>query len=283
MDINQFYRFNDENEKPLDNIVTDGGFTAIFRSIACIGDSLSSGELESETEDGTVGWHDYYEYSWGQFIARAIGAKVYNFSCGGMRADWYCESFADEKGFWDPAFASEAYILALGVNDVNSCRCNHGAKTFDEAKELLGYIDRDVDFNDWRNNKNTFIGNYSKIVQRYREIQPKGRMFLITMPRQAGLDEFTEKSYDYHAELLRELASRMEFVYVIDLRKYAPVYDQTVYHNFFMGGHMSTMGYLFTAHLVMSYIDFIIRHNVDDFRQAGFIGKGGIHNSRFKW
>ena len=84
------------------------------------------------------------------------------------------------------------------------------------------------------------------------------------------------------AELLRELAKRLEFTYVIDLRKYAPIYDNTVYDNFFMGGHMSTMGYLFTAQIVMSYIDFIIRHNVDDFRQTGFIGKG-IHNARFKW
>ena len=32
-----------ENEKPLDRIVTDGGFCGIFRRIACIGDSLSSG------------------------------------------------------------------------------------------------------------------------------------------------------------------------------------------------------------------------------------------------
>ena len=282
MDINQFYRFNDENEKPLDNIVTDGGFTAIFRTIACIGDSLSSGELESETDDGTVGWHDYYEHSWGQYIARAIGSKVHNFSCGGMRADWYCKSFAEENGFWDPSLASEAYIFALGVNDVNACRCIHGGKDFEDFKRLLGNIETDVDFNDWRNNKDTFIGNYAKIVQRYKEIQPKGRMFLMTMPRQAGMEELYDKAYDYHAELLRELSKRIEFTYVIDLRKYAPIYDHTVYSNFFMGGHMSTMGYLFTAHIVMSYIDYIIRHNVDDFRQTGFIGKG-IHNARFKW
>ena len=42
----------EENEKPLDRIVTDGGFCAIFRKIACIGDSLSSGEFETRTESG---------------------------------------------------------------------------------------------------------------------------------------------------------------------------------------------------------------------------------------
>ena len=75
-----------ENEKPLDRIVTDGGFTGIFRKIGCIGDSLSSGEFESRTADGTRNFHDFYEYSWGQHIARSTGSTVYNFSRGGMTA-----------------------------------------------------------------------------------------------------------------------------------------------------------------------------------------------------
>ena len=69
-----------ENEKPLDRIVTDGGFCGIFRTIGCIGDSLSSGEFESLNADGTKGYHDFYDYSWGQYIGRACGSKVYNFS-----------------------------------------------------------------------------------------------------------------------------------------------------------------------------------------------------------
>lgn len=36
-----------EEEKPLDNIVANGGFCGILRKIACVGDSLSSGEFES--------------------------------------------------------------------------------------------------------------------------------------------------------------------------------------------------------------------------------------------
>ena len=42
MDIKKFF---DENEKPLDRLIDDGGFASIFRTIACIGDSLSSGEF----------------------------------------------------------------------------------------------------------------------------------------------------------------------------------------------------------------------------------------------
>ncbi len=88
-----------ENEKPLDRIVTDGGFCGIFRTIGCIGDSLSSGEFESCKADGTKVYHDFYEYSWGQFIGRSCGSKVYNFSRGGMTAKEYVENFADKMGF----------------------------------------------------------------------------------------------------------------------------------------------------------------------------------------
>ena len=92
MNISEFMPSKDE--KPLDRLVGDGGFTGIFRTIACIGDSLSSGEFESDSEACGKGYHDYFEYSWGQYIARTAGCKVYNFSRGGMTAKWFMESYA---------------------------------------------------------------------------------------------------------------------------------------------------------------------------------------------
>ena len=52
--------FENENEKPLDTIPEDGGYTAIFRTIACVGDSLSSGEFEADNGNGGSSWHDMY-------------------------------------------------------------------------------------------------------------------------------------------------------------------------------------------------------------------------------
>ena len=71
MDVMQFYA--KENEKPLDNLVSDGGMCAIFRTIACIGDSLSSGALQSLDDEGNNAHHDIFYYSWGQYMARAMG------------------------------------------------------------------------------------------------------------------------------------------------------------------------------------------------------------------
>ena len=42
---------------------------------------------------------------------------------------------------------------------------------------------------------------------------------------------------------------------------------------FYLGGHMNPCGYILTARQVMSYIDYIIRHNMRDFKEVGFIGK----------
>lgn len=265
MDIKKFYAI--DGEKPLDNLVSDGGFCKIFRTIACVGDSLSSGEFESLTEEGMIGYHDYFEYSWGQFMARELGSEVYNFSRGGMTASAYCESFAGQKGYWDEDKACQAYIIALGVNDISV------------ENSKIGTIDDIVDGTGFRNNK-TFAGYYAGIIQQYKSIQPDAKFFLMTMPKDDNESQNLLK--EAHAKLLRDMAKHFKNTYVIDLFEYAPVYDKEFKRNFYLGGHMNPAGYALTAKMVMSYIDYIIRNNPEDFAQVGFIGKT-FHNINAKW
>jgi len=245
-----------KNEKPLEYPVQNGGFCRIFRTIGCVGDSLSSGEFESYDEKGDRHLYDMYEYSWGQFIARTCGNTVYNFSRGGMTAREYCLSFAESRGFWDPALACQAYILALGVNDVIN------------QKNELGST-ADIVLSDWRSNAPTFAGYYGQIIQRLREIQPKAKFFLMTIP--ANHDE-QDTVRAAHASLLTDLTALFPNTYLLDLYRYAPEYNDAFREQFFMGGHMNPMGYIFTAEAVMSYIDYIIRHNMKDFAETCFIG-----------
>lgn len=257
----------DPSEKPLDKIVDDGGFTGIFRTIGCIGDSLSSGEFESTNPEKTQkGYHDYFEYSWGQYIARAAGCKVYNFSRGGMTAKQYWDSFAEQNDYWNPDKLCQAYILALGVNDLNG------------RNQELGSIS-DINFENYSQNAQTFCGYYARIIQRLKTMQPQARFFLMSMPR--STNEPDEK-VEGHSRLLNEMANVFEYTYVLDFAKYAPVYDKEFKQKFFLGGHMNPMGYMLTAKMTMSYIDYIIRHNMEDFAQVGFIGNG-VHNYDAKW
>ena len=59
---------------------------------------------------------------------------------------------------------------------------------------------------------------------------------------------------------------------MLDLAQYAPDFDQEFRDTFFLGGHMSPVGYMYIAKMAASYIDYIIRHRFEEFRQVAFIG-----------
>ena len=260
MDIHTFVtNIADEQEKPLDNLVSDGGFCSIFRTIGCVGDSLSSGEFEAYDENGTKLYLDFYEYSWGQFLARMAGNKVYNFSRGGMTAKEYMEAFAAKQLFWNQDKACQAYIIALGVNDV----LNKGQE--------VGSVE-DICMEDWKQNKPTFAGYYAQIVQRLKEIEPDAKFFFVTIPRASAELSEREQRCAAHAKVLCDMAEVFSNAYVIDLHRYAPVFDKAFCEKFNMGGHMNPCGYALFAKIVASYIDYIIRHNFSDFKKVGFIG-----------
>ncbi len=85
-----------EEDNPLKNLVFDAGLMLVFRQIGCIGDSLSSGELEYDKGNNATGYWDCYEYSWGKQIERFTGIEMTNFSHGGLTAYDLLKS-ADEK------------------------------------------------------------------------------------------------------------------------------------------------------------------------------------------
>lgn len=253
------------DEKPLEVLAPSGGMTAIFRRIGVVGDSLSSGEFESLDANGNKGYHDYFEYSWGQNLARICGSKCFNFSRGGMTAREYCESFADSMRFWDPQFACQCYIIALGVNDIHNC-----------DNPVYGSVD-DINKEDYKLNAKSFTGYYAQIIQHLKQIQPRAKFFLMTMMNEKENHHTSEKT-EKHREILYDLAGYFDNTYVLDFYKYGPEYNDEFRKKFYMGGHLNPMGYVLTAHMVASYIDFIIRHNPDDFKEVGYIGTDLSYN-----
>lgn len=254
MDWNK-YLYN-ENEKPLDKLVEGYSHTSVFRKVAFVGDSLSSGEFETLDHDGNRGYYDMYDYSWGQYIARKNGFYAYNFSRGGMTAKEYMESFAQANGMWDKEKACQAYVIALGVNDIYNLDME------------LGCID-DIDDDNYRNNKPTFAGYYAQIIQRYKEIAPDAKFFFVTFPN-SGNPAILEKT-QVMVKLLYDFAEHFSNSYVIDLYQYGPVYDSKFEENFYLHTHMNPSGYILTAQLIDSYIDYIVRHNPKDFAEISFV------------
>ncbi len=256
----------DKNEKPLDRLDPTGGFTAIFRTIGCIGDSLSSGEFEAtDPESGNKTYHDTFEYSWGQFLARMTGSKVWNFSRGGMTAQEYWNGFAERHGFWGTDKLCDAYLIALGVND-NSKALGNGIG--------IG-SGNDIDPENGDNNPATVLGYYGRIITRLRQNRPDAFFFPVTVPRDhrgSGKPE-RQALEDRLNEGIRRLPDLFPRTYVLDIARYAPPFDDEAFvGSYRLGGHLNPMGYLLFARMIGSYIDYIVRHNTADFKQVGFIG-----------
>ena len=83
-------------------------------------------------------------------------------------------------------------------------------------------------------------------------------------------------------KFLVQLPKYFDFLYVLNLWKYAPIYDRKFGKRYFCGGHMSAAGYKFTADMVATYIDYYVRKYPEDFTQVAFIGKD-VHNEKEKW
>lgn len=239
---------------PLLQIKETPGFAAMFRDWGFVGHSLTSGEHEYLKQDGTKGYNDLYEYSWGQYICYATGAKGTNFSKGGLT----CRSWINqiwEKAKVDP---KQAYIIELGVNDRYK-------------KYKIGSFDTDVDLKTFDNNADTFTGNYAGIIQRIQSIQPKAKIFICTM-FQKGDAEYN-KSIEQYNDVIRQMNKRFSNVYLMDMYKYAPVNNDEFRNQYYNGGHNNAAGYLYSSWLLMTYIDWIVRNNFKDFSEIALIGK----------
>lgn len=247
------------DDVPLANITHDAGLSSIFRTWGFIGDSLSSGEHEYHKEDGKLGYIDLYDYSWGQYMCRAMGATGDNYSQGGETAGGWIEHFWNQpknnNNDIDAKLSpKQAYIIALGVNDHN-------------RRIAPGDVKTDVVIDDYTKNAKTFAGNYAGIIQRVKTIQPDAKIFIVTTP-------FNEVPRAEYNNVIRSMADIFSNVYVIDLERHAPSYapGSEIRENYYLGRHLTAAGYQLTAWMMMNYIDWIIRHNMDEFRQVAFIG-----------
>lgn len=257
-----------EGEKPLERTVQDGGLCGIFRRIGCIGDSLAAGELESKRPDGSTGFHDMLDYSWGSYIGRDTGAEIVNMGRDLMTAEEFVNTYADSKRFFDPASACQAYIVALGVNDL-----------FTKAGEL-GAI-ADVHPDDPEKNAENFAGYYGRLLSRLKAISPRCRLFLVSMPRQECEGNWNP-TVVAHRDLLVEMTKLFSHAYVLDLTEYFPVQNDAIRGIIYTGSHFNPMGYMYVARCFESYIDWYIRRDPRAFAEVPFIGTDLSYNEVIK-
>ena len=252
------------NDEPLSEIKETPGYAAIFTNVGVIGDSLASGAHNYKKNGVVTAGSNNYEFSWPQYMARLCGTYVYNLSTGGANAKTWCQDMGSERG-WGYAknHPFDTYIIALGVN----------------AKSLtdVGNLDTDVDMNDYNNNADTFAGWMAGIIQRLKSVRPKAKFFVVTDPR-ANNPEFDDREQRLkQAGIVRQLAVKFDNVFVIDLLRYGYRVDaQFMQSGFWLYAHGTAAGYLLSAYTIMSYLDWIVRHNLKDFNDIAFIRNPNI-------
>lgn len=238
------------------------GLAGIIHNWGFIGDSLVSGFHDNINSS-------QYEYSWGQRMCAILGTNGYNFSVGGMTAkSWIYNNDShtyDTERIWSGAktHKKQGYIIGLGVNDrANLVTQASGYYQVGNTSTDIGVYDG-VDDTD--TNANTFVGYYAGIIQRIRYIQPNVPIFLITLP-------YTGTYMSDFNYAIRDIATKFVNVYVIDIAQYAPNFEEKQFKSMFIGtGHMNLIGYEWYAYMMIQYIDWIIRNNINRFKNVNLL------------
>lgn len=237
---------------PLEILDDNTGMLDLFLHVGCIGDSLASGE-SYWNDGGTTQGQDFYQYSWGQFLARKTGNTYYNWSRGGLTTkSWLASEYATEC--FDGNHKCEAYIIGLVQNDHN--------------QELTIGTSSDIDLTDYNNNADTVYGNYGKIIQKIKEIQPQAKIFVIADP-----NPYVERD-GYNAPV-RDMPNIFDNIYLLDFYTYGEkFYKNPVIVAQMRASHYNAYGYKLYSMMIANYINWVITTNYTEFTQVELIGTG---------
>lgn len=227
-----------------------------FLKIGCIGDSLSSGECKY-IEDGVEKLVDLYEHSWGQFMARKYNIDCVNLSSGGLTTRSWFEASRGYEYAIEESNICNAYIIGLMVND----RAKLGS-------EYLGTLS-DININDAELNADTFFGNYAKIIQKMKELQPKAKFFLMLDPKKDKTEEFNNA--------VIEISKMFNNCYVLDMTKYKELYTNNGFFELNNRGHYNSISYNYMGVLIGSEISKYMYDNYKEFSTVEFIGTNYIY------
>lgn len=239
--------------KPLSLMRYDGGYATIFHKIGFIGDSLSSGEVEFVKEDGSIGRVDLYDFSFGKRVGEITGNECLNFSRGGLTAKAAYNNYNTE--LQNEENICTAYNIYLGTNDRNNTPYPVGTKS-------------DIDLTNKENNADSFYGWYGKIIQRIKEVQPRAKIFLMTLPKNAQ----STKSVPYN-ECIKDLATIFSNCFVIDTYNDWDEQSSAWMKLYGSGTHLNAVGYQKYAYNWVTHVNFIIENNLIAFRDVAFIGR----------
>lgn len=250
------------SDNPVKNLITSPSLVSMIDSWGVLGASYDSGEYEY-LDDGVVKYEDRYEDSWPQKMGRINGISMFNFTAGGMSCKAWCQNnpYYPQNRVWAAAQQTEnlkqAYVIHFGgLNDDISS---------------VGDLATDVDLNDYNNNADTYAGWLAGVVQRLRSVNPNCFIFMSTMNRWNRLNDQDGQEYDDVVRAIPAFFNNYR-IYLLDVRTYGP---GTSYASVFnTGGHPNAFGHTYLAFMYNTYLDYVIKNNINDFKEVQFVLDG---------
>ena len=237
-----------EGVNPIARPRFDGGYSNIMRKVGIIGDSISCGALD--TNGGLAAVDNWDAYAWASFIKRKTGWDLVKLAQGGLQINnWLDTAYPGIAS--NPENKADSYIFMIGHND--------------QSVTPKGDID-DVDAEDLsQSNPDTLYGKFGLILNVIKEASPKSKWFFVTYPvimSGTGLDTINT--------MIREVCAKVGG-YLIDLATY------DLYVKRFKpdknSAHYTPFGYYYLSVEIMTYIDYIISHDLEDFADIGYVTK----------
>ena len=237
--------------KPYEKKELHYNLVSIFRTIGVIADSLASGQGRINSLSS---FHDFYEFSWPQCIARELNVTVYNFTKSGLTTrSW----LTDNMGYplmSDGEHNCTCYIIALGANDVGLGESYLGSPS-------------DIDLENYENNKDTYYGNYAKIISLVKKQEPRAKIFVVPNPSYGNASLRPKFN-----EAVKYMETIFDNVYYVDIDESLYNDNGTFIKQNLVASHYTPAAYQYIASYIMSLMSDIIYNNPSEFFFVNLIG-----------
>ena len=233
-----YYLRNDINNIKIDKKYN---YCKMFHKIAGIGDSLMSGEIVVwNDEKQAYDYMDCYNYSWLSNLCRDIGVEAIHYSRGGRTTKTWLDEYLDVMK--SETEKPSAYFIALGTNDSN-------------RTVVLG------EESDCGTLKDTFYGNYSRIIDEIKGFNPDAVIFCLSL-------YFLESDRSVlFNDAIRRIAELRNCYYVDFLNSHLEYSrDEEIRSKYVSRGHFTTLGYIRVGEEILELVNSVIDENAADLR-----------------
>lgn len=208
---------------------------SMFERIGVVGDSFASGVIFSNNQTS----YTKYNLSWGQEIARRNGIICTNYSKGGLSTRTW---LTDDHGLtlMLANTPEDMYLLVLGINDY-----------YGLGEDYLGTLSDITDFESYSDYRDTFYGNYGKIIEQIQGHAPNAKLIIFTV---ANTSTVPQKFSD----AIIRIALHYGIPYIIQADD---EYFQSREYTAMIGGHPTAVGYAGMASTFERLISDAIKDN----------------------